>query len=204
MSDGGAMRAAFLDRDGVINVDHGYVHRPEDFTFIDGVFEGCRHLQSLGYALIVITNQSGIARGMFSEADFRALTDWMTARFAEEGVVLTAVYFCPHHPDYPDYPGYPGYSDKEQSKGPAPYRHDCDCRKPAPGMLLQAIREYGIDPARSLMLGDKGADMQAATAAGVGRRILVRSGQAFTAQDAAQADEVWDSLHDALSHVTAG
>ncbi|MCH8544060.1 MAG: D-glycero-beta-D-manno-heptose 1,7-bisphosphate 7-phosphatase [Alcanivorax sp.] len=177
------VKAAFLDRDGVINVDHGYVHRPEDFTFIDGVFEGCRHLQSLGYRLIVVTNQSGIARGYFTEADFHALCDWMRARFQEQGVTLDGIYFCPHHPDY----------------------MACDCRKPAPGMLLQAIREHGIDPARSLMLGDKAADMAAAAAAGVGRRILVRSGQPFSAvdgaADTAQADEIWDSIREAPQRV---
>jgi len=185
MSAGQGVRAAFLDRDGVINVDHGYVYRPEDVTFIDGVFEACRHLQLLGYRLIVVTNQSGIARGYFTEADFHALCDWMRARFQEQGVTLDAIYFCPHHPD----------------KGLGEYRQQCDCRKPAPGMLLQAIREHGIDPARSLMLGDKAADMQAAAGAGIGRRILVRSGQAFSPEEAALADEIWDSVGDAVSRV---
>lgn len=186
MSTAQGVKAAFLDRDGVINVDHGYVHRPEDFTFIDGVFEGCRHLQSLGYRLIVVTNQSGIARGYFTEADFHALCDWMRARFEAHGVTLDGIYFCPHHPDH------------------SPDDDQCDCRKPAPGMLLQAIREHGIDPGRSLMVGDKGADMQAAIGAGVGRRVLVRSGQTFSDAEAALADEIWDGLGDALSRVQDG
>ena len=185
MSTAQPVRAAFLDRDGVINVDHGYVHRPEDFIFIDGVFEACRHLQSLGYRLIVVTNQSGIARGYFTEADFHALSEWMRARFREQGVTLDGIYFCPHHPD----------------KGLSAYRGPCDCRKPAPGMLLQAIHEHGIDPAHSLMLGDKAADMAAAAAAGVGRRILVRSGQPFSAADTAQADEIWDSISETPQRV---
>jgi D-glycero-D-manno-heptose 1,7-bisphosphate phosphatase len=172
-------KAAFLDRDGVINIDHGYVFQPEKFEFIDGVFDACRHLQELGYLLIVITNQSGIARGMFTEQQFQQLTDWMLARFREQGVTITAVYHCPHHPDY----------------GSESERH-CTCRKPAPGMLLNAMRDHHIDPATSLMVGDKGADMQAAAAAGVARKVLVRSGQKISQQDEGLADEVWASVRD--------
>lgn len=177
-------KAVFLDRDGVINHDHGYVHKPADFDFIDGIFDACRHFQSLGYLLVVVTNQSGIARGMYSEEQFAALTAWMRERFREEGVTIAAVYHCPHHPDLGD--------DSE--------RH-CACRKPAPGMLLQACRELDIDPATSLMLGDKKSDMQAAAAAGIGRKILLRSGQAISSSAEALADDVWDSARDALQHM---
>jgi D-glycero-D-manno-heptose 1,7-bisphosphate phosphatase len=175
-------KAAFLDRDGVINIDHGYTFKPEHFDFIDGVFDACRHLQNLGYLLIVVTNQSGIARGYYTEQDFAVLTSWMKQQFAAQGVKIDGVYYCPHHLE----------------KGQVPYNIDCDCRKPNPGMLLQAIREYGIDPAQSLMVGDKAADMQAAAAAGVTRKFLVRSGQALTDADLHSADQVWESLADVL------
>ncbi|QBL08436.1 D-glycero-beta-D-manno-heptose 1,7-bisphosphate 7-phosphatase [Rheinheimera sp. D18] len=176
-------KAAFLDRDGVINVDHGYVSSPEQFEFIDGVFAACRHLQQQGYLLIVVTNQSGIGRGYYDEAKFWQLTAWMKAQFEAHQVKLTDVYFCPHHP----------------INAKPPYQAECDCRKPAPGMLLQAIKKYQIDPAQSLMLGDKKADMQAAKAAGIARKVLVLSGQNLTEADKASADEVWPSIKTALT-----
>lgn len=178
-------KAAFLDRDGVINIDHGYVSSPEQFEFIDGVFDACRHLQQQGYLLIVVTNQSGIGRGYYNEQQFHALTGWMTAQFALHGVTITDVFFCPHHP----------------VNAKPPYQVDCDCRKPAPGMLLQAIEKYQINPGQSLMLGDKKADMQAAQAAGVGRKVLVLSGQSLTEEDKASADEIWPSVKTALTAV---
>lgn len=178
-------KAAFLDRDGVINIDHGYLYQSEQFDFIDGVFEACRHLQNLGYLLIVVTNQSGIARGYYTEHQFALLTSWMKQQFAAQGVKIDGVYYCPHHVE----------------KGQSPYNIDCDCRKPHPGMFHQAIREYGIDPAQSLMLGDKAADMQAAAAAGVARKVLVLSGQTLTDDDKQQADEIWPSIHQALTAV---
>ncbi len=149
--------AAFLDRDGVINIDHGYVVRPEEFEFVPGVLTACAALAKLGFALVVTTNQSGIARGLYTEEDFHRLCDWMHARFAAAGAPLTAIYHCPHHP----------------TEGRGPLRRACDCRKPAPGMLLAAIRDLGIDPARSVMFGDKRSDMQAAAAAGVAQRVLL-------------------------------
>lgn len=178
-------KAAFLDRDGVINIDHGYLYQPEQFDFIDGVFDACRHLQNLGYLLIVVTNQSGIARGYYTEHQFALLTSWMKQQFAAQGVKIDGVYYCPHHLE----------------KGQNPYNIDCDCRKPQPGMFNQAIREYGIDPAQSMMLGDKAADMQAAAAAGVARKVLVLSGQSLSDEDQQQADEIWPSIYTALTAV---
>ena len=148
--------AVFLDRDGVINVDHGYVYRKEDFEFVDGIFEACRHFQEQGYLLIVVTNQSGIARGMYTEAQFQELTDWMMERFKKHGVTISKVYHCPHHPDF----------------GPAGER-DCDCRKPKPGMILRGIEEYELDPNECILVGDKISDMEAATSAGIGLKLLV-------------------------------
>lgn len=172
-------KALFLDRDGVINVDHGYVCQPEQFEFIEGVFDACLTFQQLGYRLIVVTNQSGIARGYYTEAQFHRLTAWMCEQFAIHGVQIDGVYHCPHHP----------------SQGVAPYVQRCTCRKPAPGLLLQAIAEHGIDPAQSIMVGDKADDMRAAASAGVGLRILVQSGQAFTAEEARTSHAVWPSLY---------
>jgi len=172
-------KALFLDRDGVINIDHGYVSKPEQFEFVQGVFEACQYFQDQGYKLMVVTNQSGIARGYYTPEQFEQLTQWMCQQFAAHGVHITAVYHCPHHP----------------TKGQAPYVQVCNCRKPAPGMLLQAIAEHHIDPRHSIMVGDKGADMQAAAAAGVGHKILVQSGQPFSSQEAAWADAIWPTLH---------
>lgn len=150
-------RAAFLDRDGVINADHGYVFRREDFDFVEGVLEAGALLVQRGFALVVVTNQSGIGRGLYSEADFAALNEWMSARFAAAGAPLAGVYFCPHHP--------------LDARGA--YRVECDCRKPAPGLLLQAARDLHLDPARSVLFGDRRQDLEAAAAAGVPVRILL-------------------------------
>lgn len=150
-------KAAFLDRDGVINIDHAYVHRPEEFDFIDGVFDGAKALVDAGYELVIVTNQSGIGRGYYTEADFAHLCEWMKERFAEVGAPISAIYFCPHHPE----------------KALDAYRCQCDCRKPEPGMILRAQREHGYDLSASLMVGDKPFDMQAAASAGVATRIHV-------------------------------
>jgi D-glycero-D-manno-heptose 1,7-bisphosphate phosphatase len=153
---GSGRPALFLDRDGVVNVDHDYVYRPEDFEFIEGIFNLSRAAQRQGYLLIVITNQAGIGRGYYSEADFEALTAWMIERFNEEGVGIDGVYHCPFHPEH----------------GIGPYKADVPCRKPNPGMILQAATEHGIDLAHSVLVGDKVTDIEAGLAAGVGRRFL--------------------------------
>jgi D-glycero-D-manno-heptose 1,7-bisphosphate phosphatase len=162
-------KAFFLDRDGVINVDHGYVFRMEDFEFMDGIFPVLRELLSRGYKLIVVTNQSGIGRGYYTEEDFRRLTAWMTEQLASEGIELAGIYSCPHSPE-----------------------SDCGCRKPAPGMFLQAIRELGIDPGRSWMIGDKPSDMAAAFAAGIRNRVLI--GDAVSAQSTHRISELSELL----------
>lgn len=173
-------KAVFLDRDGVINVDHGYVHRPEDFEFVEGVFEACRDFQDKGYLLIVVTNQSGIARGMYSEQDFQKLTAWMLTRFGDEGVDISHVYHCPHHPDF----------------GPEGARN-CQCRKPRPGMILAGLADYDLDPEQCMFIGDTKSDMQAAHAANIGRKILVRTGKPVSPEGEALADEIWNSIGDA-------
>jgi len=149
-------KALFLDRDGVINVDTGYVHTKEDFVFVDGIFDLVRTAVTRGYKVIVITNQAGIGRGYYDENQFLALMDWVAAQFAAAGAPLTAVYFCPHHPE----------------KARDRYRQACDCRKPEPGLLNQAAQDHRLDMSGSIMVGDKNSDMEAARLAGVARRVL--------------------------------
>lgn len=144
--------ALFLDRDGVINIDHAYVHLPQDFHFVEGIFELVAAANRLGYVVVVVTNQAGIGRGYYTEADFHALTDWMLDQFAQRSAKIDAVYFCPDHPQY----------------GVGKYRRESEFRKPAPGMLLQAANDLCIDLAMSIIVGDKDSDMQAGLAAGVG------------------------------------
>jgi len=170
--------AIFLDRDGTINVDHGYVFESDNFEFIDGVIDALRELKEMGFALVLVTNQSGIARGMFTEDQFMHLTEWMDWSLADREVDLDGIYFCPHHPD----------ALVEE------FRQSCDCRKPQPGMLLTARQDLNIDMAASYMVGDKIEDMQAALAAGVGKKVLVRSGKPVTPEGEMAADWVLDSL----------
>lgn len=149
--------AAFLDRDGVVNLDRGYVHRREDFDFVPGVLDGARRLHALGYALVVVTNQSGIGRGLYTERDFDALSGWMSERFAEAGAPLAGVYHCPHHP----------------TEATGRYLTACACRKPAPGLLMRAAQELGLDLAASALFGDRASDLEAGRAAGVPIRVLL-------------------------------
>ncbi|HEY4972486.1 MAG TPA: D-glycero-beta-D-manno-heptose 1,7-bisphosphate 7-phosphatase [Steroidobacteraceae bacterium] len=171
-------KAAFIDRDGVINVESGFLHRVEDFMFLPGAIQGLQRLQAADYLLVVITNQSGIARGLYTEADYLRLTDYMRQRLSVAGVQLGAVEHCPHLPDAPV----------------ARYRVDCDCRKPLPGMLLRAATALNIDMAQSILVGDRASDIQAGRGAGVGRCWLVRSGVALSRSDIELADAVFDDL----------
>ncbi len=172
------MRGAFIDRDGVLIEERGYAYRIEDFAPLPGAIGALRELQAAGYRLVVVTNQSGIARGLYSEADYLAFSLHMEARLQAEGVRLDAVEYCPHLPDAPV----------------ARYRLDCDCRKPRPAMLQRAAARLGIDLARSMLVGDRRTDIEAGRAAGVGRCFLVRSGRALDGQDEALADGVYADL----------
>lgn len=173
-----ANATVFLDRDGVINVDTGYVYDVDDFQFIDGVIEAMLKLKQKGYLLVVVTNQSGIARGYFTEAQFMNLTEWMDWSLADRGVDLDGIYFCPHHP----------------TEGNEQYRQVCTCRKPGPDMFLDAAKALDIDLAASYMVGDKTSDMKAAVAAGVGHKVLVKTGKALTDEGVALADGIYPSL----------
>lgn len=172
-------KAIFLDRDGTLNIDHGYVHRIDDFHFIEGSIEALQKLKAMGFLLVLVTNQSGIARGYFSEEQFLQLTEWMDWSLADRGVDLDGIYYCPHHP-----------------QGQGEYKQDCDCRKPKSGMLQQAIRELNIDPAQSFMVGDKVEDLLAAQGAKVRSKILVKTGKPITPEGEQLADYVIDSISD--------
>jgi D-glycero-D-manno-heptose 1,7-bisphosphate phosphatase len=152
--------ALFLDRDGVLNEDRGYVHRREDFRWIDGAREAVAAFNRAGWLVFVVTNQSGVGRGYYDEAAIAALHEAMQADLAEAGAHVDAIYYCCEHPE----------AEVEA------YRHpDPPNRKPNPGMLLQAMQDWPVDPARSLMVGDKPADLEAARRAGV-RGVLFGGG----------------------------
>ncbi|MEP6505356.1 MAG: D-glycero-beta-D-manno-heptose 1,7-bisphosphate 7-phosphatase [Betaproteobacteria bacterium] len=150
-------RAVFMDRDGVLNHDRGYVSRPEDFEWLPGVMHALRALQRAGWRLVVVTNQSGIARGLYGPAEYDNLTGWMQADLARHGIALDGVYHCPHLPDAPL----------------AAWRRQCDCRKPLPGMLRRAARDLDLDLPASVMVGDKPSDLLAGRAAGVAACIRI-------------------------------
>lgn len=171
-------KAAFIDRDGVLNEERAFVHRIEDFALVPGAIEALRMLKAAGYLLVVVTNQSGIARGLYSEADYLALTRQVRERLEAAGISLDAVEYCPHLPDAPV----------------ARYRLECDCRKPKPGMLQRAIRSLDIDPAASFLVGDRLSDVQAGRAGGIGRCFLVRTGYPLTDEAMARADGTFDDL----------
>jgi len=171
-------KAAFLDRDGVINVDRGYLYRWEDFEFVPGAVDAMRALHEAGYLLVVVTNQSGIARGMYTEQDFRVLSQRMCAFLAEHGAPIAGVFHCPHHPS---------------GQVPALAR-DCECRKPLPGLLLQARDALSLDLASSMLVGDKASDILAARRAGVARAYRVSSRYASDVADPVEADAEFGDL----------
>lgn len=156
-------RAVFCDRDGVINVDHGYVHRWDEFDIIPGVPEALSALRQAGWLLVLVTNQSGIARGLYNEQAFHLLTQQMQDFLQKQNAQFDAVYFCPHLPEAPV----------------SAYARACECRKPGPGMFKQAKLELGLNMPQSVCIGDNATDMQAAQAAGVGLAYGVGAAERF-------------------------
>jgi len=175
LKQSGPRPAAFLDRDGVLNVNHGYVSTPDRFEWIEGAREAVKALNDAGYLVIVVTNQSGIGRGYYAEAAFKDLCTWIDGELAAAGAHIDATYFCPNHPEH----------------GVGVYKVACNNRKPAPGMLEQAATEWDVDKARSFLIGDKESDVQAAEAFGI-------PGHLFT------GGNLFEFVRAALEHRTAG
>ena len=153
MKDKEGRKALFLDRDGTINIEKNYVYKIEDFEFQPGIFELISGYQKKGFLVFIVTNQSGIARGLYTEKNYQSLTRWMISRFKQEGIIIAKVYHCPHHPEITG---------------------ECYCRKPSPGMILQAIGEYKIDRVNSVLIGDKKSDILAGKKAGIGKNIYIQ------------------------------
>ena len=178
-------RGVFLDRDGTINVDRGYTSSPDDLEFLPGAIEGLRLLREAGFTLVVITNQSGVARGFYSEADVHAFHDEMNRRLAEHGAQIDRFYYCPHHVD-----------------GVVPrYRRQCDCRKPGDALYRQAINDLDLDPRRSFGIGDKPTDLEPAVTLGA-TGVLVGDSEPGTSGGTrlVQVDGLFDAARLILEH----
>ena len=168
-------KALFIDRDGIINQDFGYVSSVEDFKFTDGIFELLACFARAGYILVVVTNQSGIGRGYYNQSDFELLTKWMIERFAERKIKIKDVFFCPHAPE-----------------------DQCRCRKPNTGMIESAVIAHNIDLSRSWMIGDKLSDVQLARNSGISKAIFIG------AQGGEIADLHFDSVRVCVDYFCAG
>lgn len=168
-------KALFLDRDGVINVEKDYLYKIEDFEFIDGIFELCRYYQKLGFIIVVVTNQSGIVRDFYTEEDFDILTSWMLKEFSSNNIDIKKVYYCPHHPEISG---------------------ECSCRKPNPGMLLQAAKELNIDLKNSIIIGDKERDIQSGINAGLTTTYLFDESKSI---HTSKANKIVSKLEDIYS-----
>lgn len=180
------LKAAFIDRDGVINEERNYVYQVEDFVLLPGVVQGLSILREAGYLLIIVTNQAGIARGYYNHSSVDTLHEHMFDQLAQQGVFLDAVYFCPHHPH--------GKIKK--------LAFQCECRKPSPGMLNAAALEFNLDLSASVLIGDKFTDIQAGKRAGVGKNIIVESGHYLEQEARLQADLIAKDLLAAARNVT--
>ncbi len=184
--DAAGRPAVFLDRDGTINEEQNYLHRIEDFRFIAGAPEAIKELNRAGYLVLVVTNQSGVARGYFSLQDVEALHQHLTQRLAEAGAHIDGFYVCPHHP----------------TAGEGGLRCVCSCRKGEPGLLLQAAREHGINLSRSYMVGDKEADIEAGEKAGCSSLLVLTGYGKETAKSlAAQRAKTFADLKAATDYI---
>ncbi len=176
-------RAVFLDRDGVINEDFGYVHKIEDFHIYDEVFPALKKLQDAGFKLIVITNQSGIGMGYYTEEDFKKVNKYMLKMLKERGINIDKVYYCPHHPE-----------------GTVPeYRIKCNCRKPGTEMIKRGVKDFNIDTTKSFLIGDKETDIEAGLKMGL-KTALVKTGQGINYYKDTKAHYVAENILDAVEN----
>ena len=173
-----SIKAIFLDRDGVVNKEVNYLFKIEDFEFIDGIFDACLYFQNLGYVIVIVTNQSGIARKYYTENDYQTVTKWMLRQFEDNGIEILNVFHCPHGPE-----------------------STCECRKPKPGMFLAAKIKHNINMEKSWMIGDKEVDVIAANSAGINHTILVRSGHSIDESNS-KAGFILDSIQHSKDVIT--
>tara|TARA_B100000795_G_C22692998_1_gene396373 strand:- start:271 stop:798 length:528 start_codon:yes stop_codon:yes gene_type:complete len=172
------LKTIFLDRDGVINKEVNYLYKIDDFEFIDGIFEACQHFQRLNYKIIIVTNQSGISRGLFTSKDYDLITDWMLHQFSKKSVDILDIFSCHHGP-----------------------LSNCSCRKPKPGMFFSADKKYNIDMDSSWMIGDKESDVEAANNAGIENTILVKSGHKIK-ESKSSAKFIINSIKNSIKVIT--
>lgn len=177
--------AVFIDRDGVINEERNYVHRVEDFIFLPGAIEAMQLLYDHDYALVVVTNQAGVAHGYYSENQVNELHNYMQSCFIDRGLKLSGIYYCPHHP----------------LALKTAYKYDCECRKPKAGMIFKACKDLNLDASKSILVGDKISDIQAGKAAGIALNILVKSGHSLDEMSIGEADEVVKDLLSAANMI---
>lgn len=178
------IQSVFIDRDGTINVEKGYVHRSEDFEYIPGALAALQRLTREGIGIYIVTNQAGIAKGRYTVADFESLTQAMLAEMAGQGIRIQDVLYCPHHPD---------------AVAPA-YRIRCTCRKPEPGLLQKVIDARGLDPRMLAMIGDKNSDVEAGRRLGI-TTYLVETGYGLEERATTAADYVVADLAVAVEHI---
>jgi D-glycero-D-manno-heptose 1,7-bisphosphate phosphatase len=172
------IKTIFLDRDGVINKEVNYLYKIDQFKFLNGVFNACKKFLELEFKIIVITNQSGIARGYYSVNDYENLTNWMLSQFKNQGISILDTFYCPHMPE-----------------------SNCACRKPNPGMFIAAKNKHNIDMDKSWVIGDKETDIEAAKSAGIPNRILVRSGHKIIESNS-KASFIIDSIENSSSVIS--
>ena len=173
-----AIKTIFLDRDGVINKELNYLYKIQDFEFIKGVFDACAFFQNLNYSIIIISNQSGIGRGLYSEKDYLKINQWMLNEFSLKSISILDTFYCPHGPD---------------SK--------CHCRKPQPGMFFDAKHKYNLSLQDSWMIGDKETDISAANSAGISNTILVKSGHAVNELNS-KATHIINSIKESMNIIS--
>lgn len=182
--------AVFLDRDGTVNEEVDFLTSPRDLHLIPRSAEAIRMANDLGLRVIIVTNQSGVARGLLTETDLEEVHRALIGKLAEEHATVDRIYYCPHHP----------------TEGPDTYRMECDCRKPGTGMIRRAVEDFGIDPAKSWVIGDRIVDAAMAKNAGA-HAVLVLTGygkmeKSFCERDGIPLDYVADDLFDAMTFVS--